>query len=59
MGGRSAPPPPVGGATPRRNHPLALLVFALAYLAILGIVLAPDGFFLADPKPRLTELPEP
>jgi hypothetical protein len=59
MAGRSAPPPPVGGAAPRRNHPLALLVFALAYLAILGFVLAPEGFFLADPNPRLAERPEP
>lgn len=29
----------------------AILLFLLAYIAVLGVLFAPKGFFLAEPQP--------
>jgi hypothetical protein len=35
----------------KRAQTAAIALFLLAYLAILGVLFAPDGFFLAEPDP--------
>lgn len=35
----------------KRAQIAAIALFLLAYLAILGVLFAPEGFFLVDPQP--------
>jgi hypothetical protein len=43
---------PRGVAPHRRNHPGALAIFLVAYLGILGVVVAPEGALQAPPTPQ-------
>lgn len=35
----------------KRAQTAAIALFLMAYLAILGVLFAPEGFFLAQPDP--------
>ena len=37
----------------KRAQIAAIALFLLAYLAILGVLFAPEGFFLAAPEPQV------
>ncbi len=46
---------PIASPVSRRAALAAIALFVLAYLAVLGVLFAPDGFFLSDaPPPSLT-----
>jgi hypothetical protein len=46
---------PIAGPVSRRAGLAPIALFALAYLAVLGVLFAPDGFFLSDaPTQSLT-----
>ena len=44
-------------ATDRGAQRMAILLFLLAYIAVLGVLFAPKGFFLAEPQPVALSAP--
>lgn len=45
------------GSSDKGTQRAAILLFLLAYVAILGVLFAPKGFFLAEPSPAALTAP--